>query len=187
MKNHSQSVACGKFLPGLLAALALAWSACVAPGIFLREQAARDHSEEARSAFTIADYDTAIELYTKSLSYHHESGNRLETCLDLLNLAVVYRAMGRGRAAEECMSGFRTTARELDGMLLPKDERRRLIALQAEADWFQAVLALDRGRREQARQFLEKARASRLPQLRDRVRLLDQRLSSGGDRSSYSR
>jgi hypothetical protein len=169
-------MACGRRV--FAAGVALALGGCLAPNLTFLEEAARDHGEQARSAFAVADYESAVALYSRSLRHHQATGNRLETCFDLLNLAVVYRAMGRARAAEECMTAFTAVARDLDGMLLPNDERHRLNALRAEADWFQAVLALDGGQRERAQQFLEKARAWKLPQLRARIRLLEQRLGS---------
>lgn len=163
---------------GFLAVLVLVLGGCVAPSVGAREQAARNSSRQGRAAFAVADYKTAVAHYSQSLRHHQNTGDHLETCLDLLNLAVVYRAMGRPAASAECTSAFTIASTHPDNRFLSAAQRRRLRSMQAEAAWFQAVLALDRGQDEQAGHFLEEARAFNSVQLRIRIRALEQRLGS---------
>ncbi len=134
-----------------------------------QETAAEMSMDTARSAFGYNHYETAIESYSNALAYYQTAGNVRATLTNLLNLAVVYRAMGQPATAQAC----------LQKMAALSPGSAALADLHREGYWLEAVLAVDAGRVEQARRALEKARVGASAQLLPRITELEMRMGAG--------
>jgi len=134
-----------------------------------QEYAAEMSMDTARSAFAYGHNETAIESYSQALAYYQTTGNVRATLTNLLNLAVVYRATNQPQAAQACLQRMATlSAGEKDSAAIAE--------LRREGYWMEAVLAVDAGRKHQARSALGKARAGASAHLRSRIAELESRM-----------
>lgn len=134
-----------------------------------QEYAAEMSMDTARSAFAYGHHETAVESYSDALAYYETTGNVRATLTNLLNLAVVYRAMNQPQSAQACLQ-------KMTALSSAQKESAAIAELRREGHWMEAVLAADADRKSQARSALEKARVGASTNLRRRIEELEARL-----------
>lgn len=152
-----------------LALLLLSGCGTLAP-VPPQESAAEMSMDTARSAFSYGHYETALECYSHALAYYETTNNTRATLTNLLNLAVVYRALKQPATANACLL-------KMAALPPPEKESDAIADLRREGYWLEAVLAADAGRSDQARVALNKARPGASAQLKTRIASLEAKLA----------
>ena len=146
---------------GLASLLLLSGCGTLAP-VAPQETAAEMSMDTARSAFAYGHYETAVESYSHALDYYQATGNTRATLTNLLNLAVVYRAMNQPQSAQACLQ-------KMAALSSAQKESAATAELRREGYWMEAVLAVDEGRKNEAQRALEKARTGASANLQTRI------------------
>lgn len=153
----------------VLALLLLTGCGTLAP-VPPQETAAEMSMDTARSAFAYGHYETALECYAHALAYYETTPNTRATLTNLLNLAVVHRALKQPAAARACLQ-------KMAALSSRTKESGALADLRREGYWLEAVLAADAGRSDEARAALDKARPGAAAQLKTRIANLESELA----------